>query len=68
MGLPTQNQITTEGHEPIRRLLQLMELEPIAGVRNLHPAYCSLLVKFDAVKLRHEELIEVLRGYVARTK
>ena len=53
---PSQNQITLEGHEQVRRLLRLVELEPIAGVRNLHPAYCSLLVKFDAVKLRHEEL------------
>jgi KipI family sensor histidine kinase inhibitor len=61
-----QNQITIEGHERVRRLLRLVELEPIAGVRNLHPAYCSLLVKFDAMKWRHEELEEVLRGYVER--
>jgi KipI family sensor histidine kinase inhibitor len=62
-----QKQITIEGHERVRRLLRLVELEPIAGVRNLHPAYCSLLVKFDAMKLRHEELEEILRGYVERT-
>ena len=43
-----------------------MELEPIAGVHNVHPAYCSLLFKFDAMKLRHEELEEILRGYVKR--
>jgi KipI family sensor histidine kinase inhibitor len=61
-----QNQITIEGHEQVRRLLRLAELEPIPGVRNLHPAYCSLLFKFDAVKLRHEELEEILRGYVER--
>ena len=35
-------------------------------MRNLHPAYCSLLVKFDPLKLRHSELQEVLRGYLAR--
>ena len=61
-----QNQITIETHEQVRRLLRLVELEPIAGVRNLHPAYCSLLVKFDATKLRHQELEEVLRGCVER--
>jgi KipI family sensor histidine kinase inhibitor len=61
-----QNQIAIEGHERVRRLLRLVELEPIAGVRNLHPAYCSLLFKFDAMKLRHEELEEILRGYVER--
>jgi KipI family sensor histidine kinase inhibitor len=63
---PLQDQITIEGHEQVRRLLWLAESEPIAGVRNLHPAYCSLLIKFDASKLRHEKLQEVLREYVAR--
>jgi inhibitor of KinA len=61
-----QNQITIEAHERVRRLLRLVELEPIVGVRNLHPAYCSLLFKFDAMKLRHEELQEILGGYVRR--
>jgi inhibitor of KinA len=63
---PLQNQITIEGHEQVRRLLRLMELEPVAGVRNLHPAYCSVLIKFDGMKLRHDELEEVLRGYIER--
>src|SRR6476660_8870182 len=53
---PLQTQITMEAHEQVRRLLRLMELEPIPGVRNLHPAYCSVLVKFDAMKLRPAEL------------
>jgi inhibitor of KinA len=61
-----QHQITIGAHQQVRRLLRLVELEPIAGVRNLHPAYCSLLVKFDAMKLRHEELEKILRGYVER--
>jgi inhibitor of KinA len=38
----------------------------VAGVRNLHPAYCSLLVKFDALRFSHEEVEGVLRGYLAR--
>jgi KipI family sensor histidine kinase inhibitor len=63
---PLQNQITTESHEQVRRLLRLMELESIPGVRNLHPAYCSLLIKFDAMKLRREELEEIVRGYIDR--
>ena len=46
--------------------MRLMELEPIAGVRNLHPAYSSVLIKFDALKLRHDELQEALRGYIDR--
>lgn len=61
-------QITREANENIRRLLRLLELEPVAGVRNLQPAYCSLLVKFDALKWRHEELEKVLHGYLERLK
>jgi inhibitor of KinA len=61
-----QNQITIQANEKVRKLLRLLELEPVEGVRNLHPAYCSLLVKFDVLKLRHEEAEEILRGYLAR--
>jgi len=61
-------QINRESHEQVRRLLRLMELEPIAGLRNLHPAYSSLLIKFDGLKLRHAELEEILRGYIERMK
>jgi inhibitor of KinA len=63
---PLQSQITLEANEKVRKLLRLLQMEPVAGVRNLHPAYCSLLVKFDALKLRHEEVEEILRGYLAR--
>jgi inhibitor of KinA len=61
-----QNQVTLDAHEHVRRLLRLLELEPIAGVQNLHPAYCSVLFKFDALKLRHSELEDILRGYIKR--
>ncbi len=59
-------EITLQAHERVRRLLRLLETEPIAGIRNLHPAYCSLLVKFDAMKLQHDELEAILRGYLDR--
>lgn len=58
--------ITIHAHQQVRKLLHLMEAEPIAGVRNLHPAYCSLLVKFDAAKLRHEALEKELRKCLSR--
>jgi inhibitor of KinA len=60
------HQITLQAHENVRRLLRLIELQPIAGVRNLHPAYCSVLVKFDALKLRHDDLEKVLKQYLHR--
>ena len=59
-------QITPQAHERVRRLLRLLELQPIAGVRNLHPAYCSVLVKFDALKLRHDDLEQILTQYLGR--
>jgi inhibitor of KinA len=59
-------QITPEANENVRRLLHLLEQERIAGVRNLHPGYTSLLVKFDARKWRHAELEKELRKYLGR--
>jgi len=53
-----------EANESVRRLLQLLDSRPIAGVHNLHPAYCSLLVKFDALKSGHEEVEGKLREYL----
>ena len=63
---PAQRRITLQANEKERRLLRLLELEPVGGVRNLHPAYCSLLVKFDALRMRHEELEAILRRYLGR--
>src|SRR2546430_17090282 len=51
---PLQTQITLQANERARKLLRLLQLEPIEGFRNLHPVYCSLLAKFDALRFRHE--------------
>jgi KipI family sensor histidine kinase inhibitor len=59
-------QITLDAHQRVRKLLRLLESEPIAGIRNLHPAYCSLLIKFDILKLQHGELEAILRPYLDR--
>jgi KipI family sensor histidine kinase inhibitor len=59
-------QVTLHAHQRVWKLLRLLEAEPVAGIRNLHPAYCSLLVDFDALKLRHGELEAILRGYLER--
>jgi KipI family sensor histidine kinase inhibitor len=59
-------QITLSAHQRVWKLLGLLEREPIAGVRNLNPAYCSILVSFDALRLNHRELEEILREYIAR--
>jgi inhibitor of KinA len=59
-------QITLGAHEHVRKFLLLLEQEPIAGIRNLHPAYCSVLVKFDALKWRHDQLENILKQYLGR--
>jgi inhibitor of KinA len=59
-------QITLDAHERVRKFLLLLEQAPIAGIRNLHPAYCSVLVKFDPLKWRHEQLEEILKQYLGR--
>src|SRR5579864_4236609 len=59
-------EITLDAHERVRKLLRLLESEPVPGIRNLHPAYCSVLVKFDALKWRHEELEQLLGKYLHR--
>jgi len=58
--------ISLAAHECVVRLLRLLQLEPISAVRNLHPGYCSVLVKFDALRCTHGELEAALRGYLAR--
>src|SRR6266403_1731942 len=60
------HQITPEAHDRVRKLLHLLEMEPIAGVRNLHPAYHSILVKFDPLQRHHHELEKILTHYIGR--
>ena len=57
-------QITLEAHRQVTQLLRLLALEPIAAIRNLHPAYCSLLIKFDPLKIDHKDLEAILQTYL----
>lgn len=59
-------QISLDAHQHVAKLLRLLESEPIAGIRNLHPAYCSVLIKFHALELQHHELEALLQSYLAR--
>jgi KipI family sensor histidine kinase inhibitor len=58
--------ISLATHQHVVKLLRLLELQPISGIVNLHPAYCSVLVKFDALRLRHDEVETRLRPYLDR--
>jgi inhibitor of KinA len=59
-------EITLEAHQRVMKLLWLLQSKPVTGIRNLHPAYTSLLVKFDALTLRQDELEAILRLYLDR--
>jgi len=61
-----QSQISKAVHEQVRRLVRLLEAEPVPGVRNVHPGYASVLVNFDALQLRPEKLQEILGGCLER--
>jgi len=58
--------MTPEAGERVLKLLRLLESEPLGTVRNLHPAYASLLIIFDPLKTSHAELESALRKYLDR--
>jgi KipI family sensor histidine kinase inhibitor len=60
------SEISLGAHQHVMKLLRLLQSEPAAGVRNLHPAYCSLLDKFDALRISHDEVEAILQEYLAR--
>jgi len=54
------NQITREANQQVYRLAAALQDDPIDGVLNLHPAYCSLLLKFDSRLTTHEAVERAL--------
>lgn len=58
--------IDIDTHHRVLKLLRLLEAEPVSGVRNLHPAYDSILIVFDPVALDHAALEQKLMRYVER--
>jgi inhibitor of KinA len=54
--------------ERVVRLLRLLQREPLPWVRNLQPAYCSLLVSFDACAVDHAQVEATLRSYEERAQ
>jgi inhibitor of KinA len=59
-------EIIPAAHDRVRRLLRLLESEHIPAVCNLHPAYCSLLIRFDALRMEHHELEKIVRSRLSR--
>jgi len=55
------NKISRHAHEQVTKVLHALASRPIAGVRNVHPGYSSLLVDFDPLNLTHSDLETSLR-------
>ncbi len=43
-------------NQRVIKLTRILESDPLPGVTNLHPAYCSVLVVFDPFELDHTQL------------
>ena len=54
-------EIGPASHQRVCKLLRLLQQEPPAWLRNLQPAYCSLLVSFDPSQIEHREVEATLR-------
>jgi len=50
-----------DSNQSVVKLLRLLEAGPIAGVRNLHPAYASLLIVFDSLARDHAAIESIVR-------
>ena len=60
------DEIAPEANQQVRALLGRLQADPVAGTRNLHPAYSSLLIKFDPCRTTHAQVERAVRGHLAR--
>ena len=62
------DEICRAAHDQVVNLLRLLQGEPLPWVRNLQPAYCSLLITFDASQVDHDQVESAVRKYEARVE
>ena len=62
------DEIGQAAHERVLKLLRLLQQDPPRWIRNVQPAYCSLLVNFDMSLADHVEVEETIRSYEQRTE
>ena len=53
--------IEAKNHARVLALFRSFQKEPARGVVNLHPAYNSLLIRFNALELTHKALDSIVR-------
>jgi len=59
-------EVNLETHQRVLKLLRLLQAEPIPGVRNLHPAYHSILIVFDPLRQEHESVERAVAACIRR--
>jgi len=57
--------IAPEFHERVLALFRALMAENEGRIRNLHPAYASLLIDFDPLRMSHAELSSQVQGLIA---
>jgi len=55
-------------HERVLKLLRLLQTERPAWLHNVQPAYCSLMVTFDAARIGHADVESALRELEQRAE
>jgi inhibitor of KinA len=68
MLLYVGEEIALPTHQRIRKLLHLLQKEPPAWLRNVQPAYCSLLLTFDASRVGPAEVEATVRHLAKRAE
>ncbi len=63
--LQVGTEITPAAGALVAKLVRALEQQPFDGMRDLNPAYCSLLVKFDGLRLTHAAVEASLRALFA---
>ena len=53
--------IALETHHRVRKLVRLLQAQPVPGVCNLHPAYCSVLIRFNPLMTDHAAVERAVR-------
>lgn len=61
-------EIGLPAHERVLKLLRVLQKEPPEWLRNLQPAYCSLMVTFDVARACHAEVEAALRRIAGRAE
>lgn len=62
------NEIGQAAHEKVFRLLRCIETAQPSWLRNLQPAYCSVLICFDPTQITHDEVETAVRSLAKSSK